>query len=222
MAGTDLRPGVSCRIGIFRNTGIRLLAVVSMSLPLMAHAVGTDEQKSILERKSACCESFRQFHYEILPETKLKFRIDKKSPVFQFEADKSYFAAFEVPDNGARAYLLQSYFGSGWKSLKYFAPIVTFLDKNFNQTRKEFIKGWFEDYTMMESAHMAYSIRLNEGEKYIIISTGSFNPAVASVNRGSQSHTLMVGSAVVTSDTPAREVPLERRLTGKFSIEPMP
>ncbi|MFT3896137.1 MAG: hypothetical protein QM719_00290 [Thermomonas sp.] len=198
------------------------MTTILLSLPLMAHAVDVEEQKSMLEKKSTCCESFRQFHYEKLPETKLKFRIDEKSPVFQFEADKSYFAAFEVPDNGARAYLLQSYFGSGWKSLKYFAPIVTFLDKDFNQTRKEFIEGWFEDYTMMEGAHMAYSIRLNEGEKYIIISTGSFDPAVASVNRGSQSHTFMVGSAVVTAASPAKEVPLDRRLTGKFSIEPTP
>ena len=100
-----------------------------------------DPARSELETAAVCCERYQQFYFQPLKLGATEsITMDKSSPAFVFDGDKSYFKAFSLPSAGKSYFVIvSSYFvdkNNRSRPPYIFRPVVIFLDADYRVTRK--------------------------------------------------------------------------------------
>lgn len=199
----------------------RLIAI--LCLMLGACATSIDKQNSSLIHASPCCSSVAEFRYQrILPGMK-KFKIDQSAPVFDFEEGRSYFAAFEIPENSNRHFRVKSYF-NGMFIGQYFDPVILVLDSQYRPLTTGSLELQFVDGNMFKdnNAHMLGEFRVDSEAKYFVVLTTEFEGMAPVARTEPMGYGYMVGSVPVMGTTSGLSIQLERSPTGTLRIEPIP
>lgn len=86
-----------------------------------------------LEKAQLCCSSYRDIHYvKLNPGTEVSAAITSESPVFQFDYQRAYFAAFELPAMAKRLLVKTYPVNMLWNRAGHvLIPTVQFLDANY-------------------------------------------------------------------------------------------
>lgn len=113
-----------------------------------------DTRKSLVQAK-LCCHSVESLPYRVVALNKIEeVSVDTKSPVFEFEDGRSFFAAFEVPpvENGRVQILTRLHEDAPGYSY-VFLPAVRFLNADFQPVGKIDNPYWFPANALFEPAY---------------------------------------------------------------------
>ncbi len=88
----------------------------------------TDTPKNVLIEKAVCCQDYSQISWIPLNGELIDLKIDSQSQVIEIENEKSYIAAFSLPDNIDQ---MKVQLSSWMRAKGVFAPKVMFLDAQF-------------------------------------------------------------------------------------------
>ena len=112
----------------------RLLAAVFLCTLGCTSLYQSQSEYQALEKANVCCATYRDITYAQLQRgTEQRAMLGPGSPIFQFEYQRSYFAAFELLQ-GASQKLVVKTFPTGsrlQRSEHVLIPTVEFLDANF-------------------------------------------------------------------------------------------
>lgn len=172
-----------------------------------------------LDAAPSCCADYSAFTYE-----KLKIGSEQNASVtteaqaFTFATGKSYFRAYEIPEQSAPFYL-QVISRPG--SRRVFFPTVLVLDGLFRPTRHigEPIIRWHDDNYAPTSASIEgtlYFDPVRSGERYIVILTVDRAQAEA---HAAATPDLMVATGRGFMMMPGKEVTLEPGPVGTIRIK---
>ncbi len=103
------------------------------ALLLAIHLMGcasteADTPKNVLIEKAVCCQDYSQISWIPLTGELIDLKIDSQSQVIAIENEKSYIAAFSLPDNIDQ---MKVQLSSWMRAKGVFAPKVIFLDAQF-------------------------------------------------------------------------------------------
>ncbi len=106
---------------------------LASALLLAFHLMGcasteTDAPKNVLIEKAICCQDYSQISWIPLTGEHIDLKIDNQSQVIAIENEKSYIAAFSLPDNIDQ---IQVQLSSWMRAKGVFAPKVMLLDAQF-------------------------------------------------------------------------------------------
>jgi hypothetical protein len=193
-----------------------------MVLLLGSCATTIDKQSISLQQASACCTSVAEFSYRQLVPGMKKFRLDQNAPVFDFDKGRSYFAAFEIPEDSTRHFRVKSYF-NGMLIGQYFDPVLLVLDENHQPITIGSLQLQFVDGNMFKDnyAHMLGELRVDDTAKYLIILTTKFEDMAPVARTKPMGYGYMIGSIPVVGTTSGVSIQLERSPTGTLFIEPI-
>ena len=197
--------------------------VAVLCLGLGGCATSIDKQNASLGYASPCCASVSQFRYQpILPGMK-KFKIDRSSPVFNFDKGRSYFSAFEIAEGGSRHFRVKSYF-NGMLIGQYFDPVILVLDAQYQPITVGSLELQFVDGNMFKdnNAHMLGEFRVDSDAKYFVVLTTEFENMAPVARTKPMGYGYIIGSIPVAGVTPGLNIQLERAPTGTLRIEPIP
>jgi len=134
-----------------------------------------------LERAEPCCQDPSSFRYEKLGAgATLDFTIDRRNPVFEFQAGRSRFRAFELPrDGGAYVLELRSFLEgpADPRRARVFYPVIAVLTDDFIVSRSTDLDHLrFELPVFERAAAPAYRLVVpldaaNPRERYLVVYT---------------------------------------------------
>lgn len=197
--------------------------IAILCLMLGACATSIDKQNPSLGYASSCCKSAAEFRYQkILPGMR-KFKIDQNAPVFDFEKGRSYFAAFEIPEDSSRHFRVKSYF-NGMFIGQYFDPVILVLDAQHQPLTIGSLELQFVDGNMFKdsNAHMLGEFRVDSGAKYFVVLTTEFEGMAPVARTEPMGYGYMIGSVPVMGMASGLSIQLERSPTGTLRIESIP
>ncbi|HEX7342226.1 MAG TPA: MalM family protein [Rhodanobacteraceae bacterium] len=157
-----------------------LLAACATGLPLHASHPGDAETSSLTQARTAlakaplCCTQFSQFDFShTLPDKLKRFTIGPKRPVADFNGSRSWFLAFQLPDDDKTPYdvLFKSTLTGRWLDHSYlFAPSVVLLDAAYQPLRTQDVQlceymGW----TRAKSGAFGHVTVKNPDARYLVV-----------------------------------------------------
>jgi hypothetical protein len=152
------------------------LIQVSLVMSLLVMTLSSCASKNLnrhissLIDETTCCTSFDEMKFEKITNLgSLKFEIDTTSPAYAFDQGKSYFKAFELPENYSELRIdLRSYFSGNM----VFYPEITVLNDRYEITRvmwKDKLK--FNDKKWWGRDDFGGELNTRKGERFILIHT---------------------------------------------------
>lgn len=157
-----------------------LLAACATGLPLHGGQPGHEESNSLdharaaLSKADLCCMHFSQFDFShSLPDHLKRFSIGPKQPVADFDGSRSWFLAFQLPQQATLPYgvLFKSTLAGRWLHHSYlFAPSVVLLDASYRPLRTKDIElceymGW----TSATSGAFGHIKVTNPAARYLVV-----------------------------------------------------
>ena len=188
-----------------------VIFVSSCSLPVK-------EQLAFVEKQTISNDSFLTFNYKPLQiEKKTSFKFSKNSPVYSFGDNKSYYAAFELPDD-KEVYLEMRSKTQGLFNDKFVDPVFILLDSSHNPLYvfrldlTPFIGVW------VEPSMRGYT-QLPVNAKYMIVFAGGFDDKDLSFKYKQGPEIIMAGKQpLALHNHEERTQEFTRVLTGKLSV----
>ena len=152
-----------------------------------------------------------------------KIKFDQSSPVFDFENGRSYFAAFEIPDDSSRHFRIKSFF-NGMLIGQYFDPIILVMNENYEPiTIGSLELKFFEAAPSWDGiAHMLGEFSVDRSAKYVVVLTSKFDTMAPVAVTKPTGYGYMLGSTPVFGTAPSRSIQLKRSPTGSVLIEAIP
>lgn len=117
-------------IGQYITLSLMVILLLTACAEIPTHQNAIDS----LEKAPVCCQSMSEFHYAPFTAATSKWvSLDGTSPAFNFDSGKSYFAAFELPEQALPYWIgLDSRtIGVNEAESHVFKPTLAILDKNY-------------------------------------------------------------------------------------------
>ena len=190
-----------------------------LAVLLTGCATSIEKQSASLQEANSCCTSLNELPFKPLVLSQ-KIKLDQTANVFDFAKGRSYFAAYELPEGGARKFRIKSFF-NGMFIGQYLDPVILVLD----ESRQEIAIGtlemkFFEAGPSWDGeAHMLGEFVLDQRARYLVLLTSKFDSMAPVAITKPTGYGYMIGSTPIVAVAPSQSIQLKRSPTGTLLLE---